>query len=672
MTYDANGNMVEKTLGDQPGLEGALTQFLKYDAENRLVEVATPQETTVEVTFQPGWNFFSLPVIPEDGAVAVLLPTFAQDFEQIAKFEPASHRFTHYVGNPQFDQLAELEYGVGYQVYCKAAAPVTVAFAGRLPSSALSKPLAAGWHLLPAIKLTATPTSQVFDGLSPAAIKRVTPATGALTDTTQVEPGQAYWVQLAAPATWTLPLPQDVTTRYTYDGDGGRTKKITASGSTIFLGQALEKDTATGTTTKYVFAGDQRLAAKDSTGALRFYHGDHLGSSNVITNSTGQLVELAEHTPYGALARREGSVNVPQKFTGQRLDPETGLHFYQARYYDAALGRFISADTIVQAPSDPQTLNRYSYVRNNPLRYVDPSGHLWFLPAIFAAIKVIVSTVVSFAIAHPVAFSAIVGGVSNVAGNASQIHSFGSFVSYAAVGAASSAIGAWTGMQTFGPLSGAFGKLFGGMASAGLGGLTGGFVGGAGNALNAGASLAQAAAMGVQSAVIAGLTSAALFGTTYGIAKTVGALKTARATQQAGGTHTSSARGQPARGRVIVHDVQNPDGTAPGSSTEIVQRAMSRDELVATEDTGLIRGGKVGTPEDPHFVSDAINSDALRARQRLSLPQTPEVRATLEVPSGSFSPSTRVEPNYRMYGGGGERSATGQVPVKVLRVDEMK
>ena len=51
------------------------------------------------------------------------------------------------------------------------------------------------------------------------------------------------------------------------------------------------------------------------------------------------------------------------------------MYFYNARYYDPALGRFISADTIVPQPGNPQSLNRYSYAANNPLRFVDPSGH---------------------------------------------------------------------------------------------------------------------------------------------------------------------------------------------------------------------------------------------------------------------------------------------------------
>jgi RHS repeat-associated protein len=90
------------------------------------------------------------------------------------------------------------------------------------------------------------------------------------------------------------------------------------------------------------------------------------------------VVEVSENTPYGTLYHHEGTSTSPQQFTGQRLDTSTGLHFYNARYYDSQLGRFISPDPFVQAPSDPQTLNRYSYVRNNPINLVDPSGYGWF------------------------------------------------------------------------------------------------------------------------------------------------------------------------------------------------------------------------------------------------------------------------------------------------------
>ncbi len=64
-----------------------------------------------------------------------------------------------------------------------------------------------------------------------------------------------------------------------------------------------------------------------------------------------------------------------KRFTGQYHEEALGLYFYGARWYDPLLGRFTQADTIIPDPSAPQAFNRYAYTLNNPLRYVDPSGH---------------------------------------------------------------------------------------------------------------------------------------------------------------------------------------------------------------------------------------------------------------------------------------------------------
>jgi RHS repeat-associated protein len=64
------------------------------------------------------------------------------------------------------------------------------------------------------------------------------------------------------------------------------------------------------------------------------------------------------------------------RFTDQELDPETGLYNYDARLYDPVIGRFVSADNIIKDPYDPQTLNRYAYALNNPLKYEDPDGNI--------------------------------------------------------------------------------------------------------------------------------------------------------------------------------------------------------------------------------------------------------------------------------------------------------
>jgi RHS repeat-associated protein len=96
-----------------------------------------------------------------------------------------------------------------------------------------------------------------------------------------------------------------------------------------------------------------------------------------------------------------------------------------------------------------------------------------------------------------------------------------------------------------------------------------------------------------------------------------------------------------------------------------VQRWMSKAELQATKDSGLLRGGREGT----HHVTDAANSDPLRARQRLALDKTPEVRVTMKVPKDALSEPSKVDPNFSMPGGGIERTATGNVPVQIIKVN---
>ena len=104
-----------------------------------------------------------------------------------------------------------------------------------------------------------------------------------------------------------------------------------------------------------------------------FYHNDHLGGVNVITDITGARCQLNEYDPWGAVSRSEGptpgspaNCDTTRRFTGQELDPETDLYYYGGRYYDHEIGRFVSPDPFVQDPDDPQNLNRYSYVINNP------------------------------------------------------------------------------------------------------------------------------------------------------------------------------------------------------------------------------------------------------------------------------------------------------------------
>ncbi|ACL02910.1 hypothetical protein Dalk_1207 [Desulfatibacillum aliphaticivorans] len=129
--------------------------------------------------------------------------------------------------------------------------------------------------------------------------------------------------------------------------------------------------------TKYIFGADRRIAKITDGEGIQYFSKDHLGSSTVVTDDSGAVVEQADYRPFGEYRFYTGTVATPTpyKYTDQELDESTGLYNYDARHYDPAIGRFISPDSLIPNLYDPQQLNPYAYCRNNPLIYVDPTGH---------------------------------------------------------------------------------------------------------------------------------------------------------------------------------------------------------------------------------------------------------------------------------------------------------
>ena len=155
----------------------------------------------------------------------------------------------------------------------------------------------------------------------------------------------------------------DVNGQYSYDYAGNRVKKVENGVTTYYINGYYEVED--GTPIKYYYASGQRIA-RNYGGTLTFYHNDRLGGSSRITNSSGAEVRKLGYMPYGSDAYSSGSGDEPvYKFTGKEQD-STGLYYYGARYYDPALGRFISSDNYG---------DNYTYCGNNPIMYVDPSGN---------------------------------------------------------------------------------------------------------------------------------------------------------------------------------------------------------------------------------------------------------------------------------------------------------
>jgi RHS repeat-associated protein len=387
--YDANGNMITK---------GDLS--LTYDVESRLKEAqrAPPQPVTISITLKPGWNFFSLPVIPQDTKVSSVLAQISGKYSQISRYSPNTKTFEHNVANTKFDQFTDFEYGKGYQIYITSTSDVNLDIIGTLPLTTQNIGLVTGENLIFCPKTTETTVEAALLPLKLNTdyskvvyynkfLNKFEEYSSIKQEFTTLKPGTSYYIICLKDATLTVSGSQQPPVSFTYDGDGGRvSKSLIADGilqsKTTYIGSLYEIN-SDGTTTKHIFSGSNRVATVTANtvipaqAGIQYYHSDHLGSSNVITDATGAQIGFTEFTPYGSTFKQTGSFDPKHKFTGKELDSSTGLYYYGARYYDPFFGRFITPDTIVQAPYDPQSLNRYSYCRNNPINLVDPTGHSW-------------------------------------------------------------------------------------------------------------------------------------------------------------------------------------------------------------------------------------------------------------------------------------------------------
>ena len=126
------------------------------------------------------------------------------------------------------------------------------------------------------------------------------------------------------------------------------------------------------------------LAASAQAQTVEYLHTDALGSVVAVTNASRTVLERREYEPFGR--QLTPAVTNGPGYTGHVQDAATGLVYMQQRYYDAQIGRFLSADPVAATIDD---FNRYAYVRNNPLNGTDPTGEaVWFaLPWIGVAIE---------------------------------------------------------------------------------------------------------------------------------------------------------------------------------------------------------------------------------------------------------------------------------------------
>ncbi len=198
-----------------------------------------------------------------------------------------------------------------------------------------------------------------------------------------------------------------ITVDYGYDHNKQRVSYDNGTKSLVYPNKYFNQ--STGTTTRHIYAGDMLVATIETTGiatTTNYIHTDHLGGTHVVTDSSGDMVQLLDYYPFGeARINETSSFDEQRKFTGHEYDNDTDLTYANARYYDQGVGRFDSQDpvylligaesfndrfrnnwrfddknedasqlVVLQYLQNPQYLNSYSYALNNPLKFIDPNG----------------------------------------------------------------------------------------------------------------------------------------------------------------------------------------------------------------------------------------------------------------------------------------------------------
>ncbi|MDR4470609.1 MAG: RHS repeat-associated core domain-containing protein [Nitrospira sp.] len=312
------------------------------------------------------------------------------------------------------------------------------------------------------------------------------------------------------------------------------------------------------------------------------------------------------------------------KFTGKELDFSSNLYFYEARYYHAVFGRFIAPDTIVPNLYDPQSLNRYSYARNNPLYYTDPSGHFfWAVVALGVVAGVVSSGIQSNWDLEATLLGGVIGGVSAGVGYGTFGPAMGAFADLGFGTLGSGIAGGAVAGGVAGGTSGVLANLAGYRVNIGLaiasGAAAGGIVGGAGaTQWGQWGALAAAPAAGASGAAISGADpgmGAAIAAATAAFALGVNQAYEAYQAYAASQSQTVGASQQSAPEYVRVRNFES----------EVVRKSIniSKDGILSFDVrvTGLEAGGGISTRLQTGFLKmDLAGRNDINFRDWTSLP----------------------------------------------------
>ena len=300
-----------------------------FNGETRVARITgslSANHRIQRVRLYPGWNLVSL---------AVTASNLLHQLSEAGRDVPVAPSAA-FLWNPATGEYSALSDGqavaAGGVLWIKSTTSTTVALTGSYvdPTNRLC---AAGGSFQPGAGLEVLSLS----GLSP---------------------NMALWHHDPSTQTWQIkaPVVSHVATPF---------PKFMAPGSTVFV----QAD------------GPAELEVPNTALRIRYYHQDHLGSSSVITDGSGAIVEETAYYPFGTARHRyqPRQIEEPYGFTQKEQDAESGLSYFESRFLASSLSRFTRVDPLAsRMPVEwlvlPQKLNTYGYVQNNPLRLIDPTG----------------------------------------------------------------------------------------------------------------------------------------------------------------------------------------------------------------------------------------------------------------------------------------------------------
>jgi RHS repeat-associated protein len=250
----------------------------------------------------------------------------------------------------------------------------------------------------------------------------------------------------------------------TYSSDGQRVKKVEGQVTTVYVYEGansiFQKNVGSGMVDKYYYANGLLLEEACECGYFYYYLNDALGSVRVVMQGSSNTLFSSNYKPFGLSYQQRGASLF--QYGGKPIDTSTALYYLGGRFYDPAIQRFVTEDSQPGYTTDPQSLNRYAYARDNPLTKTDQTGHDWLssithavantAKAVGSALSSIASPVTNWYDSQPPQTQAVIVVVA-VAAIAVATGGLGLVAAGAVVGSAGLSLTVTSGALVFGAIA---------------------------------------------------------------------------------------------------------------------------------------------------------------------------------------------------------------------------